>query len=315
MKKISCILFGLLCLTGYAQQPYKSYFGETYTKWNIVSNTRTVSLLTCCERTFTIDDKEYYSLFKVYESEDEEITSVDINEPSVYFLREEPETGRLYYRELRYTGIDVYTPEYLVSDMSLRVGDSIRFSDTHFWHLSWDNLIEKDNMVYALVDSVYYQHDLKHIRTNVHFFDFLNVEEVALTFIEGIGANVGPLIDYSEIGAAYDETDIVLSCYHRDGDITTFSEQGCIIFTLGIEDNPSSRNVTYNVREEMLAISFPDFFTGTISLYETTGIMRYKANVTNESAYTINIKHLQQGFYILWIENESGKPFAVKIKI
>ena len=308
-KLIYALLLSIFCLNAYAESQYKSYFGDTYTKWNLWLDNEYVStdsFLSCCERTQTIDNKTYYCLFNVYEY-DGEITSVDENEPCQLFLREEIETGRLYYRNNMDNG---FSDEILVSDMSLEIGDSIRLGGRSYW--SNLNIPTDENTVYALVDSIYYHNNLKHIRTKTCFYSIVSGKTDTLVFIEGIGSNAGPLLDYYTTGQRSQEA---LSCYHKDGSIISFSEEGCLFFTLNKVEENEKGNIEYVINKDNIYIQFSDFYTGVVSLYGITGNLLHEVKISNVLNYDINAQYLQSGLYILMLRNEIGKLFVVKIEI
>ena len=197
MKKLLLFLvIVLLSASGFAQ-PYRSYFGNEYTKWSVLSEICDAIYTTECasrpDATIVIDDVTYNKLAIIYMWPD--TWSKNINDSyfdryflaSNHYLREDQTTGRLYLR----TSSD--TEEFIVSDMSLEVGDSIRLYDDMSHHMWWC-IVYNNDIPYAVVDSVYYADGLKHIHTSAMFEapgDYMNLE-----FIEGIGSNITPILNY-----------------------------------------------------------------------------------------------------------------------
>ena len=196
MKKLLLFLaMVLLSASGFAQ-PYRSYFGSEYTKWSIFSEVydaaSSMEYALRPDATIEIDDVTYYKLAIIYMRPD--TWSKNVNDSyfdeyflaSNHYLREDQTTGRLYLR----TSSD--TEEFIVSDMSLKVGDSIRLCDDRLDEIWF--IVYNDDIPYAVVDSVYYADGLKHIHTSAMFEapgDYMNLE-----FIEGIGSNITPILNY-----------------------------------------------------------------------------------------------------------------------
>jgi hypothetical protein len=190
----------LLSASGFAQ-PYRSYFGNEYTKWSVFSAVIDADYtMECASRpdaTIVLDSVTYYKL-AVFKIMFPDTWSINVNDSyfdryflaSNHYLREDQTTGRLYLR----TSSD--TEEFIVSDMSLKVGDSIRVYDRDDDPLPFfrECLVYNDDIPYAVVDSVYYADGLKHIHTSAMFEapgDYMNLE-----FIEGIGSNITPILNY-----------------------------------------------------------------------------------------------------------------------
>ena len=121
----------LLSASGFAQ-PYRSYFGNEYTKWSVFSAVIDADYtMECASRpdaTIVLDSVTYYKL-AVFKIMFPDTWSINVNDSyfdryflaSNHYLREDQTTGRLYLR----TSSD--TEEFIVSDMSLKVGDSYGF--------------------------------------------------------------------------------------------------------------------------------------------------------------------------------------------
>ena len=242
MKKLLLTLaMVLLSASGFAQ-PYRSYFGSEYTKWSIFSEVydaaSSMEYALRPDATIMIDDVTYYKLAIIYMWPDTWSKNVNDSYFDRYFLasknylREDQTTGRLYVR----TSSD--TEEFIVSDMSLKVGDSIRLCDYDGWPMPflWECLVYNDDIPYAVVDSVYYANGLKHIHTSAMFHapgEFLNLE-----FIEGIGSNLTPILNYDFYST--DGMYCVILCYENETYWQHFPFLGaidtCFMEVVGIND-------------------------------------------------------------------------------
>ena len=202
MKKLLLFLaMVLLSASGFAQ-PYRSYFGNEYTKWSVFSEVidgaSSIEYALRPDATIVIDGVTYYKL-AINTMMFPDTWSINVNDSyfdryflaSNHYLREDQTSGRLYVR----TSSD--TEEFIVSDMSLKVGDSIRLYDYDDWpFLPFDMkfVVYNDGIPYAVVDSVYYADGLKHIQTSVMFR--AAGMGMKLEFIEGIGSNLTPILNY-----------------------------------------------------------------------------------------------------------------------
>ena len=199
MKKLLLTLaIVLLSASGFAQ-PYRSYFGNEYTKWSVFSAVIDADYtMECASRpdaTIVLDSVTYYKL-AVFKIMFPDTWSINVNDSyfdryflaSNHYLREDQTTGRLYLR----TSSD--TEEFIVSDMSLEVGDSIRLYDD-MSHRMWWCIGYNNDIPYAVVDSVYYADGLKHIHTSAKF-EAVGGEYPNLEFIEGLGSNLTPTLNY-----------------------------------------------------------------------------------------------------------------------
>ncbi|MBR5651118.1 MAG: hypothetical protein IKW93_02720, partial [Bacteroidales bacterium] len=197
MKKLLLFLaIVLLSASGFAQ-PYRSYFGNEYTKWSVLSEICDAVYTTECasrpDATIVIDDVTYNKLAIIEMWPD--TWSINVNDSyfdryflaSNHYLREDQTTGRLYLR----TSSD--TEEFIVSDMSLKVGDSIRLCDDRLDEIWF--IVYNDDIPYAVVDSVYYADGLKHIHTSAKF-EAVGGGYPNLEFIEGLGSNLTPTLNY-----------------------------------------------------------------------------------------------------------------------
>jgi len=167
MKKIilTFIILNLFLSLKIYCQPYKSIFGNQSTQWNVFYDN--LSSWTCFVNTINdtiINSKAfkkigYSGVNCVFTGNDET------------YLREDTLIGKAWVYDL------YNNDERLILNLSLNLGDTFRI---------YPNSPYYDTI--AFVDSVYFENNLKKIRLNV-YTSFSNNEK--LTFIEGIGTNLG----------------------------------------------------------------------------------------------------------------------------
>ena len=319
--KAKLIVFLCLFLSALNAQPFKSYFGKEYSKWYILYDGKvcpnTFNYLTCANRTATIDSKTYKLLFEIYETLNDTINSVPANTLSYQYLREDSVSGRLYYRYMINSDYGtLYSPEILVSDMSLHVGDSILLKVTDANLSLWDNLklSTYDNKYYAMVDSVFFKDGLKHVRTstlfNTQYGNMFEEPKTALTFIEGIGSNLSPILDYYN-GLAYLSDIWKLICNVKDNNTTHFNASGvcklreliCDVGVIEVEDN---HKFSLTLLDGSINIKFTSLFSGSVRLIQSTGMVVYETPVVSLTEHTINAQNLQSGVYILQTMSING---------
>lgn len=141
-----------------------------------------------------------------------QITSSDTSNKFEYYLREDKNSGKVWYDDYMYP----------IMDLSLVQNDT----------LFWKSPVQSRQ--YAIVDSVYYWNDFKIIQFDIQM-GFAN-KEIPLRFIEGVGPNVGYLYQLSEGNQ-------ILLCVKKDGKLLyfddIFSNEDCELYlTNTIEENP-----------------------------------------------------------------------------
>ncbi len=327
--KTKLIIFLSLFISVLNAQTFKSYFGKEYNKWYILYDGKvcpnTFNYLTCANRTTIIDGKTYQLLFEMYETLNDTINSVPANTLSNQYLREDSVSGRLYYRYTINSDYGTsYSPEILVSDMSLHVGDSIQLNVTDTNLSLWNNLklSTYDNKYYAMVDSVYFKDGLKHVRTSALFYsDYSNMFEkpkTALTFIEGVGSNVSPILDYNRF--AYMSDISKLMCNVQDNITTHFNISGLCKLYLncdgvgdGVRETKDNHEFLLTLSYREIKIKFSSTFSGSVRLIQSTGLVIYETPFVNATEHIINAQNLQSGVYILQIINSNGMITTKKL--
>ncbi len=255
----------------------------------------------------------------------ETVNSVPPNAFSDQYLREDTVSGRLYYRYLinSYHGTS-YSPEILVSDMSLNVGDSIQLKFTSANLSMWDNLkiSSYDNKYYAVVDSVFFKDGLKNIKTSALFnsddiYLFEN-PKTALTFIEGVGSNLSPILDYSRF--AYMSDISKLMCNVQDNNTTHFNISGLcklselICDLVGVDNIEDNQNFSIALSDGNINIKLTTLFSGSFEIYNCLGKVVCRAEFANESVLSISTTGLNRGLYLIRL-NESGNDRSVTLKV
>ena len=311
-----CLFFSILNV-----QAFKSYFGKEYNKWYILYDgsdcPNTFNYLTCANRTTIIDNKTYQLLFDFREQFNDTVNSLPVSTYSNQYLREDSITGRLYYRyKINSDNATSYSPEILVSDMSFHVGDSISLNVKEVNLLYWTNLklSTNDNKYYAIVDSVYFKDGLKHVRTsalfNSEYGNMFEKNKTPLTFIEGIGSNLSPILDYYN-GLAYLSDIWKLMCNVRDNNTTHFNTNGlCKLNELscdvGVQAIIDNHKFSLTLSDGSISIKFTSPFSGNVRLIQSSSMMVYESPVVNLNEHIINAQNLQSGVYILQTISSSG---------
>ncbi len=320
MKKLLLSLaIVLLSASGFAQ-PYRSYFGNEYTKWSVLAEIiAAVYTIECASRpdaTIVIDDVTYYKFAIIDMWPD--TWSINVNDSyfdryflaSKCYLREDQTTGRLYVR----TSSDM--EEFIVSDMSLQVGDSIRlyvYEDMPFLAFNLGTVVYNDGIPYAVVDSVYYADGLKHIHTSAMFRasgEFLNLE-----FIEGIGSNLTPILNYryyseSAWWGMYNnilcyENETYWKHYPLDGDDT------CFIVLTGINEIKQAEIKVYpSPAEKYIYVDFDSRNGSDIIITNILG--QVVKDISFEGTRTsIDVADLKSGIYFV----KSGDSVVKFVKL
>ena len=317
MKKLLLFLaMVLLSASGFAQ-PYRSYFGNEYTKWSIFSEVwdaaSSVEYALRPDATIVIDDVTYNKLAIIYMRPD--TWSINVNDSyfdryfleSNHYLREDQTTGRLYLR----TSSD--TEEFLVSDMSLKVGDSIRLCDYDGWPEPFfrEFLVYNDDIPYAVVDSVYYADGLKHIHTSA-IFDAPGTN-ANLEFIEGIGSNLTPILNY-DFYSTHGMYCVIL-CYENETYWQHFPFLGvtdtCFMEVVGINDITQAEIKVYpSPAEKYIYVDSDSWNKSEIIITNILG--QVVKDISFEGTRTsIDIADLKSGIYFV----KSGDSVVKFVKL
>lgn len=324
------ILFFIFCFEDNMNaQTYKSYLGKDFCKWYILYDDEvcpnTFNYLTCANRTTIIDGKTYQLLYQIHELFNDTINSIPANTISHQYIREDSITGRLYFLYEIYSDGGTFishSPEILVSDMSLHIGDSIALNVTGSNLSYWYNLkfSTYDNKYYAMVDSVYFKDGLKHVRTAALFNSsgaLFEKQKTALTFIEGVGSNLSPILDYGIF--AYLSDIWKLMCNIQDNNTKHFNISGLcrmaeLICDVAVPETMDNNKFLITNSNGSIKIKFTPSFSGNIRLIQSTGMPIYVTPVINESEHIITVENIQSGgVYILQIISNKGIIATTKL--
>ncbi len=293
MKKIILSIFAIILGHASIAQNYQSYFGEVFTKWysyHEISNAAFTYIFEVSSGDLTlINDKEY---------------CIVSDGNYIVYMREEKDSGKLYFlNEFRNNG-----EEFVISDMSLEKGDTVRFPDIDYWGPFGYNLEQDETGYYTIVDSVYYENNRKHIQTELsHDFDLFPLK---LTFVEGVGPSFGFFYFIENWGVLY-----ALNCYETDslfwknkefwsdyyGWINPNTGTDCLVGYASINDPKPKIDFTIEKQSGSINLLFEKPITAEIKLYDTLGRIVYSNAVSNNEKISISTIHFSPGTYILSI--------------
>jgi hypothetical protein len=247
-----------------ATLPYQSIFGNESTSWNVMheipDGILTDSLYVKGD---TVINQTTYKVINGIGDE--------------CFLRETGDHAIVY----KYDASE--DTEYKIMDLTLQPADTFligpSFNDT------------------LIVDSIFFQDDLKHIRFN-HEIDIHDVTE-KIEFMEGTGSNFGfPLMsDLFTLRSRY------MLCSYKDG-IQTYSNTAydgqCNVFWTGIDKselNPRMQ-VYPNPAKDLLTIVFPGMNESPwmVRIYNSSGVL---LKVVDHLSGPVEISNLPGGLYFL----------------
>jgi len=190
----------------------------------------------------------------------------------------------------------------LIMDLSLNVGDTFRIypNSTHY-----DTI--------AIVDSVYLENSLKKVRLNVNTIYPGNDK---LTFIEGVGTNVG--IDYQvnnyfldNFGCTY------MLCSYKNNQLFYKNSyvDTCYIEWDGIAENKAIMNrinVFPNPTNDILNIQLSLFSKGTIVIYNSIGQIAKAINI-DKNNLSLDISSWNKGIYFIRLFDGKGNNSISKL--
>ena len=320
MKKIILLLFSLLLYFSSFAQPYKSYFGEEYTKWYVYypgwEYFTSAAYLSCCNRSEVIDTFTYQCLFQLgYYDKDN--TTVPQNANCRYYFREDRNTGQLFFRY--YYWNNEMSQEMIVSDMSLQIGDSVPlYSQSNNYVLfDWQNIVVIDeNRAYAIVDSVYYLDELKHIRTSAKFLNYEAGKYDTLMFVETFGSNFSPFLDLNPSSLVHSYAPIY-TCYETESELVHLRNdyETCFLYYIGIKVEKKYQGIRMEINNGLLSLFFEESFSGQINLFDLFGRALYQKNISNQTNHNIDVSRFQKGIYILSLRNDNNEFLNKKIVI
>jgi hypothetical protein len=290
MKKFFMLIFAAVCfnLNLSTQEQYKPVLDNNIVKWSVIGDV--IDLGASSFEYFAygdtlINDVMYKKVYREYDFRDYEESNINWkNYESAfnwvyYFIRESEDASKLYI-------FDAWSNrEYLISDLSLQVGDEFQVS-------------YYSNTVSALIDSVYIENGLKYVRTD--FEMILGYHYEKLTFIEGVGTNAG-------IAYPIDFLDAELNCFLNQ---TLFYKNENLEYPCGYQSHYNAVQTVFKenykvlVHKGSIEILITDNSAVNISLYDLHGRLLY---VTNDVSAHINIptSSFQEGMYLLKITDKN----------
>ena len=284
MKRFTPFLFSLFLMVTFMRsakgQVYESIFGLENTSWKYpFCNLDQAEILErVSNETIALDNVVYHRIGTP--------NAGTINYSLVPYsgnalVREDLESGRVWYTGVieSFQGFD--TVEYLIMDLSLQEGESFIVHE-----MFGDQDI-------SVVDSVYYLSGLKHVRTTYQHW----ASNFPLTFIEGVGTNYGLayMHDY------YNLCSCLLSLNKDDEEV--YMNNAC---------NPSVVSLTEQTEKELRLA--PNPATNKISISNLSSNGKYviidilgsvvKEGYFHENTSNIDINALKNNIYFIKIEDK-----------
>ena len=305
MKKIILLLYLSLLYAGLnAQQQYKSVLDNGMVKWSFLDQracadgffyVQSTEIVAYGDTLFNdVMYKKLYldSSFDSLNDAEESNTNWKNHTPSLYyewenfFIRESKDASKLYIYSSNWWN----NKEYLISDMSLQEGEIFCLSD------------DGGDTFELIVDSVYYENELKHIQWN--FTDEWQHYVGPFIFIESIGSNMWFIYpDGCNRGT------LGLNCFQNQ---TTFYKNDRIMLnfwdfadhpcgyyysTIGINSINESNHHVF-IQKDKIEIVFDSDMNVNISLYDLNGILHYERNLRSQNML-IPTAELPKGGYVL----------------
>lgn len=217
------------------------------------------------------------------------------------YLSENTETGQVEF----FTDDD--DTLRLLMDLSLEKGDSFYLEGASF-----------NNPGYYEVDSVYEKNNRKHVQIN---FPIFYASDEKLTFIEGIGTNLG--LYYKDIIAgdmnpyllcAWENENKIYSNDYYDGECNVSQSMS----TENVKNKVSFFYISQNpVYSNSLEVSFIYPFTGRLYLLDITGKIILEGRISKSTTHKLLIlpKTEKRGIYLLNVISSKGESQTMKIVI
>ncbi len=307
MKIKILILLLVICAINIYGQTYKSVLGNDTARWSIIGLADwelTDEWMT--NKTVSINSLNYRSLSHystmgtpININEDifwEKYNPGTLEDNTHYYLRESDDYSKLYIYDQE------KMQEYLIADLNLNIGDKFYLpKDLYFYNFS-------NQTEYLIVDSVYFENGLKHVQLNSINWYFNN----KLTFIEGIGPNLGILYVYG--GLYVNKSVFCLQCFKNDNIFyrnnsagERFQSKSCFFndITDKVKNIPSEVFKILN-NSNSVQILFENQNKRFFTIYDLAGKILFTQG-NNENRTLIPKKNIRRGLYILKIENQSSK--------
>lgn len=219
------------------------------------------------------------------------------------YLRESADNSKLYLYDT-----DTKT-EYLIMDLNMAVGDTFYLPKSSMFYFEDD--VNRDKKV---VDSVYYSEGLKRVRLNALPRNGQPMSK--LTFIEGIGPNLGVFYIYG--GEPVNMDFFCLQCFQNKERF--YGDAPCVY-----DYNPSVGFPNVNSKAEYKVVQTRSNFTiefrttesGVIYLYNAMGQCVRQNSFSGFDIINIDTSNLNKGVYVLLMTNTSSnmRLFTTKITL
>jgi hypothetical protein len=290
-KAIIIILFLFISQMSFSQS-YKPILKADSTTWHIIHTPTGFGVIHATGTLYNkqadtiINGKQYCELFE------KSLFSLGSSNDHFY-LAEDTLTGKAW---LYFEGLSG-NEEILIMDMNLNVGD------TFFIHNSSTN--------YTLVDSVFYDAGLKHIRLDYSQFvqSASGFQEIPLMFIEGIGPNFSPVFNHPYAGLSNPpffllcKEEDTLQAFHLEINNQSGSNLCTYSYITDVYENTNQEvmvKVYPNPAAESITVAY-DFINmedGRFHLYSMDGKLLIEKHLETTARQTIiNSAALDNGIY------------------
>jgi len=285
------ILILILTISNTINAQYQSLFGSNSTSWNVYGyDLGAVTDSTVTNSETIINDITYKRLisFKYVDFELDPIEST-----AQRFIREDLTTGKVWYKGSEQSN------ELLIMDLSLEVGD-LFFVSPGTWNTGLGNYP---------VEEIWVENGRKHIK----FDCTINTAQEKLTFIEGIGPNIGLQHQHSSTnGSPY------LLCSYKNENIEYQNSQHPQFAGLCLH------NETAAIGDEELnyqIIIYPNPVKDILTIEEQSNIEIESTSIYNylgqklvtAQQRKIDMSNLKTGVYLVKIKLVNGQIVSKKI--
>ena len=304
---------------------YRSIFGDSISSWEGVSyygfSGTEMEFFVHSNNIHLIDSVEYVKI--------EGMVFYYANENGrTIYLRESERHDKLYSRMYYYGS---FSPEILVMDLSLEVGDTVDMS-------TWPFLENLSVVPTIRIDSIYYKNGLKRLRTD--FVRRISIESYGfyfsdtLEFIEGVGPNMTPAfylyLENDHYTHVHNDAEIpVVNCHWKDeimnyhegycaGDyfdnldndggcvciMTTPSVQEAVALAVKVYPNPVHDRATVSGMQERSLIIVHDMYGHPLM-----------QQWTNDETAQVDFGSCPPGVYFVTVETASAKVTTKIVKL
>ena len=250
---------------------YKSCFGKEYTKYTVINIPLTDGHT--CSETYVINEQLELST-------------------NAYFV-EDLSSGKLTFNwRGKY--------ERQIMNLNVWVGDTILLGNelSCFYLKKWFFDSNGKDIYYALVDSIYFEDNRKHIRMDILLRFFTESYDSHYVFknylfIEGRGPNTGL---FQNIGS---ESCTYLLCYETESEFYLNPRFEECYYHLGMPSTKSLEPIEISQVNQILQVHFATSFSGRLYLYDSLGRIQQKTIVSDQTEVMLGVEHLLPGIYIL----------------